>query len=242
MPKREPKLQAPPSRNGGRALRAPTWLSLIGSSHREPRTTMIAYVLARSRRVTRLVRANRTTVHSVHHQDVGAGAMRRPGGSSPRPARAARTSVHSERRPKRVRTIALLHPPAMPKKTFAPPGRTSRKRTVRTREYAYGRLPGCKKRRGRYRIPLCPTNATSALQLIAPLKEPYTSASTISARACMPREPGGIGGTRSATHTSPRPRGVSSAGPKKKGPAEPLPSIATTTIKKRVRHDPMHHA
>lgn len=121
VPKREPKLQAPPSRNGGRALRAPTWLSLIGSSHREPRTTMIAYVLARSRRVTRLVRANRTTVHSVHHQDVGAGAMRRPGGSSPRPARAARTSVHSERRPKRVRTIALLHPPAMPKRRLRPP-------------------------------------------------------------------------------------------------------------------------
>ena len=155
VPKREPKLQAPPSRDGGRALRAPTWLSLIGSSHSAPRATMIAYVLARSRCVTRLVRAKRTTVHSVHHRDIRAGTMRRPGGSSPRPARAARTSVHSERRPERVRTIALLHPPAMPQKMFAPPGRTSRKRTVRTREYAYGRLPGCKKRRGRYRIPLC---------------------------------------------------------------------------------------
>ena len=121
VPKREPKLQAPPSRDGGRALRAPTWLSLIGSSHSAPRATMIAYVLARSRCVTRLVRAKRTTVHSVHHRDIRAGTMRRPGGSSPRPARAARTSVHSERRPERVRTIALLHPPAMPKRCLRPP-------------------------------------------------------------------------------------------------------------------------
>ena len=135
-------------------------------------------------------------------------------------------------------SLCCIHP-RCPKRCLRPP---EGPRTVRTREYAYGRLPGCKKRRGRYRIPLCHTNATSALQLIASLKEPYTSASTISARACMPREPGGIGGTRSATHTSPRPRDVSSAGPKKKGPAEPLPSIAITTKKKCVRHDPMHHA